>query len=664
MSARGWLTVGLLLWAGRLAAQQTHRCDFCHNLHGAAAEQLRDYQVVETLCLSCHGSAGPAQVDRDGVLVPVPKNVAVHDGPKHTTASGCWECHNHEGEAFGNLVMVQRSVTTPASGVKTVVFTARSGVNSFADADGVYDGVCEVCHTVTTQHNNTGTAGQHNAGAVCTDCHTHQSGFQGAGGCSGCHNTAQDNGDGVPVGGRRAVVGEFVRLAHHVQVPDSVPDVDCQVCHEMSQHQQGRVRLWNVDQPGIVSAAIVLTGNPNTTATEARVLVPFCVACHDADGAGGNTTPFTDGVTVPGLDGSGWASAAHNRVSLGSEVGCYGDGAFGCHATGHGSEKRNMLAPPGAAAVAPALTGEQEGFCYNCHDGTPASTDIQAEFQKGTNTATQIFHHPVAYADQSGSRTVECVSCHAAHVARPDAAAPVAPAASARLLGVSRVSVTNGAAGSTPTFTFRSATDATPAKEYEICLKCHSSYATQPAGQTDLGVVLNPSNPSYHPVEAAGKNPNIRTEAFVNGWGPASTVFCTDCHTSDNTAVRGPHGSVNRYILKKPYTASSSNRTMSSGENCFDCHNFNTYANDQSSNTVKGYSRFNPSTFDKGHTFHVDDRNRPCYACHTTHGSATRPTLIVTGRSPGLNSYTQTGTGGTCNPTCHGSESYTINYAR
>jgi len=56
---------------------------------------------------------------------------------------------------------------------------------------------------------------------------------------------------------------------------------------------------------------------------------------------------------------------------------------------------------------------------------------------------------------------------------------------------------------------------------------------------------------------------------------------------SDDINVKGPHGSANRYILKKPYTASTGRRTMSSTESCFDCHRYDTYANDQSNNTVK-----------------------------------------------------------------------------
>jgi len=103
---------------------------------------------------------------------------------------------------------------------------------------------------------------------------------------------------------------------------------------------------------------------------------------------------------------------------------------------------------------------------------------------------------------------------------------------------------------------------------------------------------------------------------------------------------------------------------MSSAEICFVCHRYDTYANNNASDTVKGYSRFNPPTWNRGHTFHVGAKQYPCYACHDSHGSTTKPALIAIGRNPGLNNYTQSSNGGTCYPTCHGSETYTINYAR
>jgi len=138
-------------------------------------------------------------------------------------------------------------------------------------------------------------------------------------------------------------------------------------------------------------------------------------------------------------------------------------------------------------------------------------------------------------------------------------------------------------------------------------------------------------------------------------------MTCTDCHTSDDANVRGPHGSSYRYILKKPYTASSSARTMSSAELCFDCHRYDTYANNSASSTVKNYSRFSGS---EGHTYHVGSRGFPCYACHETHGASSQPSLLILGRNPGIETYTRSASGGSCNPTCHGSENYSVTYSR
>ena len=67
------------------------------------------------------------------------------------------------------------------SGNKTVKFFNSTGSNSFADGGTPYDGICEVCHTMTNHHQNDGTApgGQsHHDGENCTDCHFHIDGFK------------------------------------------------------------------------------------------------------------------------------------------------------------------------------------------------------------------------------------------------------------------------------------------------------------------------------------------------------------------------------------------------------------------------------------------------------------------------------------------------------
>jgi hypothetical protein len=300
---------------------------------------------------------------------------------------------------------------------------------------------------------------------------------------------------------------------------------------------------------------------------------------------------------------------------------------------------------------------------------------------------TKRYRHPIAtaavhsaaeggvpgnygHAAVNNKRHSECVDCHNPHEAKADPSAPVAPTASNRQRGVSRIEVTNGAAGTVPAYVYRAATFGGTPKEYEICFKCHSSWTTLPPVTAsggvprDLAVQFNPNNRSYHPVEAAGKNANINVNAFISPWTAVKLMYCTDCHSSDSGTIRGPHGSIYNYLLKRDYRASSASRTMASAEICFDCHRYDTYANDKASSTIQGYSRFNSPQSDKGHVFHVGNKRYPCYACHETHGSTALPALMVVGRSPGLTAYTQTANGGTCTPTCHNQRSYTINYAR
>ena len=319
----------------------------------------------------------------------------------------------------------------------------------------------------------------------------------------------------------------------------------------------------------------------------------------------------------------------------------------------------------------------EEAACLTCHDGSPATTNVRAEFLKPFRHPTTDFSGRHTGPEESSAsdfgtsplnrRHAECEDCHNPHVARSDP--PLghpAPSPSLTVLGVSRVLVENGPAGAAPAYTFVAGSDTMsgPPEEYQLCMKCHSSWTTQPPGQTDLGRALNPANPSYHPVEAIGANPNIQPDAFAAGWSALSRTGCGDCHGSDFESVAGPHGSAYRYILRSPYTASPAPRAMAPGEACFSCHAYDVYANSSSSDAVLGASRFNRPGAVKGHVEHVGQLSVPCYSCHATHGSTDLEFLLVRGRWPGITAYTKTPTGGTCTATCHGAKSYTANYAR
>jgi hypothetical protein len=81
---------------------------------------------------------------------------------------------------------------------RAVKFFDKAGPNSFADGDVIYDGVCEVCHTLTDHYRNDGGGGDQNHsnvggadGTDCISCHDHVDGLthgSGSGtGCEECH---------------------------------------------------------------------------------------------------------------------------------------------------------------------------------------------------------------------------------------------------------------------------------------------------------------------------------------------------------------------------------------------------------------------------------------------------------------------------------------------
>jgi predicted CXXCH cytochrome family protein len=235
----------------------------------------------------------------------------------------------------------------------------------------------------------------------------------------------------------------------------------------------------------------------------------------------------------------------------------------------------------------------QAALCFTCHDGTGASRDVEAEYAgvPPSNPADRAYYeHDSLTASRHAlssqpelagvlDRHSECADCHNPHQASGDDATQTATGwtASGRLRGVSGVAVTNGAAGSSPNYTFLNGTATPVTLEYQLCLKCHSGYTVLPSNSgftpsrfaLDKGVELNPSNGSFHPVEAAGTNDTAKMSASLAGSSPyklwnfsvSSTVRCTQCHASSSARVPAPapganlqpHTSANRGILLAPY---------------------------------------------------------------------------------------------------------------
>lgn len=384
----------------------------------------------------------------------------------------------------------------------------------------------------------------------------------------------------------------------------------------------------------------------------------LCFVCH--------ATPSEDGI----FPGNGrWSQSTHasdSRVAGGGSDprrNAEPNRCVNCHDP-HGVRDKEGVVPAMLASREPRL-------CLDCHDGSRGA-DIAGETLKSwTHGVNARGSHDPHEGENVGDRTaytpgkrhVSCSDCHNVHRVGSGRMKSDPPEASPRLAGVSRVKVINGAAGSVPSFTFIGADDPGQANEYEICFKCHSSYTKQPPNQPNLALLTNPENPSYHPIQARGKNRGIRADAFANDFDANSIVSCSDCHASDNDRVRGPHGSRYEFLLKKEAITSDAPRAMQRDNLCFDCHSWDVYADPSSPATTQGASRFNgPKT--AGHAFHVGQQRIPCYACHETHGSARHPNLIATGGGRGVLSFMQTPSGGTCTSSCHGQQSYAVNYDR
>ena len=418
---------------------------------------------------------------------------------------------------------------------------------------------------------------------------------------------------------------------------------DCERCHTMHAGPTGLPEPFALVGPGDNS---------------------LCVSCHSTPWSGGSHP-------------DSWTYA---RSSHGSDPNAVWPGPDPYPRTepDAGGKCVNCHDPHGwtdAQGTIPALRyAREEALCLRCHDGSPATANVAADFAKP-------YTHPIGIAGMHADtledtpnafgsapenrRHAECEDCHNPHVASADPIPPAAPNLSRRNLGISRVRPIHGGPGAPPSYVFIAGSDtlSTPIAEYQLCYKCHSSWTVQPPGQTDLALVLNPANPSFHPVEAAGADPTIALGAFAPGWSPFSRVRCGDCHGSDFGISASAHGSNYRYILRRPYLPSTLPRIMDPDDLCFTCHAWTVYADPGAPESMRSASRFNAPGVAKGHAEHTA-ASVPCGACHVTHGSTTQRHLIAVSRSPGLLTFSETASGGSCTPTCHGPATWSVNYAR
>jgi len=359
----------------------------------------------------------------------------------------------------------------------------------------------------------------------------------------------------------------------------------------------------------------------------------LCTTCHQPSGwtsstHASSTATWNGTGTVPWQAKEGYSTVTDNACGN-----CHRS-----HAAGHG---KSLL----------AQTGERAN-CTICHAGTVAKSNFNLN-----NEFAKLSHHPIETNEWTHtpnedattmSRHVACADCHNPHAS--NASTATIPNVSGRLKGVRGIDQ-SGAPVAAATY------------EQEVCYKCHGLSTPLTVGIQRQDNIRNarlqfsPTNASFHPIAAVGRNTTIPATSFTAGYTASSRISCSSCHnnndwTSGGTKPAGPHGSIYKPLLEREYKTDLT--VVESPQNfalCYKCHDRNKLL----------------TTGKFPHSKHLQD-NISCAACHDPHGSRTQPNLInfmlfdnsanrnavVTASGTRPINFTKTTTGGNCTLMCHG----------
>jgi len=308
----------------------------------------------------------------------------------------------------------------------------------------------------------------------------------------------------------------------------------------------------------------------------------LCIHCHQKSGWDGAAHKLSTAT----WNGSGTNPWPHTSYSTVSENGCEN-----CH-------------NPHSASGHPRLTNyyREEDNCLYCHNGSVAEKNIESDFNKQWKHnmfPTTNIHDPEEPLPVQ-DKHVECVDCHNPHIANSSSAS--APNANGVIQGVPGID-----------------SDGNPVQsiqyEYELCYKCHADSPDKPETniprdieQSNTRLEFDLTNPSFHPVEGIGKSTDV--PSLILPYTESSIIYCTDCHASNNSTAAGPHASDYFHLLKYNYeTADYTPESYQAYELCFQCHDYNSIVNNESSEFAE-----------KVHKKHIVDADTPCSVCHDAHG--------------------------------------------
>ncbi len=540
---------------------------------------MDDATLDNNKCLGCHGPAGPATT------------VETH----HTPADlNCTDCHNPMNPT-GNWRHIK-----PTINLTTIVFgtptTAPSAWTDFVDGAGT--GLCEVCHAGTTYYNDNGTGAMHMMD-VCTNCHTHGTGF-----------------------------------TPPVDPADTPHDTitDCLACHDGTDYFAGAM---------LDNAKCLVCHGPGGTATEAAahqpILADSCTECHNV------MRPQTPNIKHIK---TGLASFTANAVWTDFVDGAGNGVCETCHTLTNYYNNSGTGAPhemdvcttchEHAAGFQP--TG---GSCTTCHTGVPTgATYVTRDVVVGdfTQASRHVFGGTVTDWD--------CIVCHREGDENAASSGSVSTTALHNNGGTPVVDMRDvDIINSGWVWDKNNTDDAMFTAMDNFCMGCHdidgasginvnatdngvnlsNARALTPFNSTDdvsegigggtvnqagyertavldVATQFDPTNPSHHAVIAPAYN------SHNNSWGNTAwvnrtlksgqsltTVYetaqlhCADCHTVDS-ADGGAHGGANGFMLQVGSGAETGDPcgdSVCSGidRTCWLCHNSTTYSDNSSNDT-------------------------------------------------------------------------------
>lgn len=238
--------------------------------------------------------------------------------------------------------------------------------------------------------------------------------------------------------------------------------------------------------------------------------------------------------------------------------------------------------------------------CLACHNGSIANAaNIQADVNRPYS------HDNDAPVDPNlePQEVMVCTSCHDPHTMQRGIGATPPRTNGPRTAAVGRLGFVNGT-------TLTGGPISPIQAEHQDCMRCHSDQnPVQPTiprqvTQANMANKFAGSAISYHPVGAPGRSSNV--PSLKSGWTTASTMECSDCHSSSNGVTSGAHGSdYPGLLVSRMATQDRTSESSAAYALCYRCHDRQSILNDDSF----AY-----------HKKHIVDERTPCTVCHDSHG--------------------------------------------